>query len=284
MPARGRRVSDGLRGPDGFPGDREGPVREVHVEPFAIAPHAVTNDEFAAFVRATGHVTSAERLRLVVRLRRASARRVPADAGGGAGALVAEGRAGADWRRPEGPGSSISERGRPPGRARLVDRRARLLPLGRRAAPERGRVGVRRPRRPRGGSAFPGATSSRPAASTAATSGRASSRAGTRSTTASTAPLPSTPSRRTASASTTRPATSGSGARTGSTRPDAPPGSAGRSSGAARTSATSPTATATAWPRAAATRPTPPPATWASAWRGLIVVAGGGTRFASRGA
>ena len=29
--------------PDGFPDDREGPVREVRVEPFAISAHVVTS-------------------------------------------------------------------------------------------------------------------------------------------------------------------------------------------------------------------------------------------------
>src|SRR4051812_41110349 len=43
------------------PGDREGPIRHVHVNPFAIAPHAVTVDEFAAFAHATGYRTTAER-------------------------------------------------------------------------------------------------------------------------------------------------------------------------------------------------------------------------------
>jgi len=39
----------------------EGPVHDAHVGPFAIAVHAVTNRDFAAFVDATGHVTVAER-------------------------------------------------------------------------------------------------------------------------------------------------------------------------------------------------------------------------------
>ena len=39
----------------------EGPVVPVSVEPFEIARHPVTNREFAAFVDATGYVTTAER-------------------------------------------------------------------------------------------------------------------------------------------------------------------------------------------------------------------------------
>src|SRR4051794_24646897 len=51
----------GTDDPDGFAGDREGPVREVAVAPFSIDPYAVTVARFAAFVDATGHVTEAER-------------------------------------------------------------------------------------------------------------------------------------------------------------------------------------------------------------------------------
>ncbi len=39
----------------------ERPVRETHVESFWIAPHTVTNEQFARFVRQTGYVTVAER-------------------------------------------------------------------------------------------------------------------------------------------------------------------------------------------------------------------------------
>ena len=43
-----------------FPADREGPVREIATETYLIASHLVTNDEFAAFVKATGLITLAE--------------------------------------------------------------------------------------------------------------------------------------------------------------------------------------------------------------------------------
>jgi formylglycine-generating enzyme required for sulfatase activity len=45
---------------EGFPADGEGPVREVHVDPFYIDVHHVTNAEFQAFVDDTGYTTDAE--------------------------------------------------------------------------------------------------------------------------------------------------------------------------------------------------------------------------------
>ena len=61
----------------------------------------------------------------------------------------------------------------PSGRARLVERRAGLLRLGRRAPADRGRMGMRGARRARRARAIPGATSSTRQASRAATSGAA---------------------------------------------------------------------------------------------------------------
>ena len=47
--------------PLAYPEDGEGPLRRVRLDAFAIAPHAVTNAEFARFVEATGFETEAER-------------------------------------------------------------------------------------------------------------------------------------------------------------------------------------------------------------------------------
>jgi formylglycine-generating enzyme required for sulfatase activity len=44
-----------------YPADHEGPPRSVRVAGFQIAAHAVSNDEFAVFVAATGYLTTAER-------------------------------------------------------------------------------------------------------------------------------------------------------------------------------------------------------------------------------
>ena len=97
---------------EGFPADGEGPVRSVTLRPFRLARHAVTNDQFAAFVAATGYQTGAEREGwsfvfnlLVPPARRGAARGV---AGGAPWWL---GLPGACWHAPEGPGSTLKGRG-----------------------------------------------------------------------------------------------------------------------------------------------------------------------------
>lgn len=50
----------GSEAPEAYAEDGEGPVREVSVAPFALAPTTVTNAEFAAFVLDTDHRTDAE--------------------------------------------------------------------------------------------------------------------------------------------------------------------------------------------------------------------------------
>jgi sulfatase modifying factor 1 len=95
---------------DGFPEDQEGPVREVAVGPFAIGAQAVTNGRFAEFVDATGYETDAERFGwsyvfakfLPKELRRASPRLEQTPWWCGV--------TGAQWRRPEGPGSDLDGR------------------------------------------------------------------------------------------------------------------------------------------------------------------------------
>src|ERR671917_1437992 len=57
-PGRFRMGSDD---PEGFAEDGEGPARTVAMSGFEIAAYAVTNAQFAEFVRATGFVTEAER-------------------------------------------------------------------------------------------------------------------------------------------------------------------------------------------------------------------------------
>jgi formylglycine-generating enzyme len=50
----------GTDGRYGYPVDGEGPAHEVELAPFALAAHAVSNADWAAFAAATGHRTEAE--------------------------------------------------------------------------------------------------------------------------------------------------------------------------------------------------------------------------------
>ena len=101
----------GTEDADGFPGDDEGPIREVEVAAFAIDPLAVTNARFADFIGATGYRTEAEQYGwsfvfakfLPASLRKKSRR--PDATPWWCGVR------GAFWRQPEGPGSDVSERG-----------------------------------------------------------------------------------------------------------------------------------------------------------------------------
>ncbi|PXY36493.1 formylglycine-generating enzyme family protein [Prauserella flavalba] len=100
----------GTEDADGFPDDREGPIREVTVAPFAIDPFCVTNARFAEFVDATGYRTEAEKFgwtyvfaRFVpAELRKRSPRPEQTPWWCAVG--------GAYWRAPEGPGSDVEAR------------------------------------------------------------------------------------------------------------------------------------------------------------------------------
>ena len=109
-----RLGGDFLMGSDedaGFAADGEGPVRRVSVVPFHIDAHAVTNRQFARFVRSTRYRTEAELFGwsfvfysfVPRRLARTVDRAV-------AGAQWWWRVDGAYWRRPEGPGSDIKAR------------------------------------------------------------------------------------------------------------------------------------------------------------------------------
>jgi len=76
--------------------DDEKPVHSVTLKPFFLDRHEVTNREFAEFVQATGHVTQAERDGYCW--------------GYLQGADDFQAVEGANWRQPEGPGSSIVDR------------------------------------------------------------------------------------------------------------------------------------------------------------------------------
>ncbi|QHT63927.1 formylglycine-generating enzyme family protein [Paenibacillus lycopersici] len=96
---------------EGFPGDGEGPVRKVTVDPFYIAPCAVSNAEFQAFADATGYVTEAERFGSSFVFHpfvpQAVAEKVTQAVQQTPWWWHVEG---ACWRAPEGPGTGIDER------------------------------------------------------------------------------------------------------------------------------------------------------------------------------
>jgi len=89
----------------------EGPAREATVSSFYLDTHEVTNDQFAAFVEATGYVTIAEQTPRAEDFPGVPPERLVAGA-----AVFQEGEGwayipGAQWRHPEGPGSSIEGKG-----------------------------------------------------------------------------------------------------------------------------------------------------------------------------
>jgi formylglycine-generating enzyme len=92
-----------------YPDDGEGPVRRVRLSAFRMDPFAVTNADFRRFVDDSGYVTEAERIGWSL----VFAGLLP----DGFQPSRGVGRApwwrqveGADWRHPEGPGSSNDER------------------------------------------------------------------------------------------------------------------------------------------------------------------------------
>lgn len=102
----------------------EGPVRLVTVNPFEISSTEVTNDQFAAFVEETGYVTTAE-----LGLSEEDYPDLPKDLLAPGSMVFAQPSdpaslgnamawwryvAGASWRQPEGPGSSIEGLGSHP--------------------------------------------------------------------------------------------------------------------------------------------------------------------------
>lgn len=109
----GGRVRIGNPRDDGYPADGEGPVHEVVLAPYRIAPTTVTNREFERFVAATGHVTEAERFGWSF----VFAGQLPDEFPLTRGVVGAEWWRqvhGATWRSPEGPQADLEGRGEHP--------------------------------------------------------------------------------------------------------------------------------------------------------------------------
>jgi formylglycine-generating enzyme len=99
---------------EGSPQDGEGPVHPVRLDAFTIDATTVTNDAFAAFTTATGYRTEAERaghsavFALFLRAEPADVLAVFPEAPWWADVH------GANWRRPQGPLSSLDGLGAHP--------------------------------------------------------------------------------------------------------------------------------------------------------------------------
>jgi formylglycine-generating enzyme required for sulfatase activity len=113
IPAGSYRIGAGGERPE------EGPPVRVRLSPFCLASHEVTNRQFAAFVKATGYRTVAERPLPAEQFPGLSAAERAAGSvvfsslppGEPAGPMAGwHWVNGADWRHPEGPGSSIAGR------------------------------------------------------------------------------------------------------------------------------------------------------------------------------
>ena len=99
----------GSEDPEGFVEDGEGPVREVHLSPFAIEKHAVSNRRFAEFVDATGYTTEAQRYGWSFVFAGMLPDVFP-ETRGVVDAPWWRQVFGATWRCPEGPHSAVDER------------------------------------------------------------------------------------------------------------------------------------------------------------------------------
>jgi formylglycine-generating enzyme len=94
---------------DSFPADGEGPIRPVTLGGYRIGAHAVSVEQFAAFVADTGHVTSAEQFGWSF----VFAGLLPDDFPETRGVAQAPWWRqvyGADWAHPEGPESDVARR------------------------------------------------------------------------------------------------------------------------------------------------------------------------------
>ncbi len=93
-----------------YPADGEGPVHDVCLRAFLIDRHAVSNDRFAAFIEATGHVTDAERWGWSFVFGGLLPEDFPPTRSVAAAPWWRQVE-GAQWRHPEGPHSHLEGRG-----------------------------------------------------------------------------------------------------------------------------------------------------------------------------
>jgi len=99
---------------EGYPADGERPVHDVRLDAFHLDATTVTNEQFARFVRATGHETTAERFGYSAVFHLTFAGDARDVLGRPPETPWWLGVRGATWRTPEGPGSSIGRRSHHP--------------------------------------------------------------------------------------------------------------------------------------------------------------------------
>lgn len=108
---KGGKFLMGTDDEEGFPVDGEGPVREVTIQSFYMDKYAVTNEQFAEFIRETGYVTEAEQFDwsfvFYMLLSEKTASQVTQSVAGTPWWSVVHG---AYWKYPEGPDSNIENR------------------------------------------------------------------------------------------------------------------------------------------------------------------------------
>jgi sulfatase modifying factor 1 len=99
----------GTDDPRGYAADGEGPPHTVELGPYRMGLHTVTNRDFAEFVGSTGHRTTAEELGTSFVFAALLPEDFPPTRAVAAAPWWREVH-GADWRHPEGPGSSVVDR------------------------------------------------------------------------------------------------------------------------------------------------------------------------------
>ena len=103
----------GYEGPEAWREDGEGPVRSVTVDPFWLDVTAVTNEQFAGFIEATGYLTESEKFGwayVFIGQLSDSKQRKLRETQTVQGLQWWYAIDGAYWRKPEGPGSNIKKR------------------------------------------------------------------------------------------------------------------------------------------------------------------------------
>jgi formylglycine-generating enzyme required for sulfatase activity len=100
----------GTDDPRGYPDDGEGPAHTVEIDSFELGIHAVTNEQFADFVSATDHQTTAETFGTSFVFAGLLPDDFPLTRAVAAAPWWREVH-GADWSHPEGPHSDIDQRG-----------------------------------------------------------------------------------------------------------------------------------------------------------------------------